>query len=158
MISIDGIELRDLSVGGWIGIGISIAGAAWFAEAILYSVFDPTIQLAGGALVAFGGALIAYQNAKPELEDRCATCGDPVSVRSSRDGTDEAVLVRSSETPRRATVGSVSVVLSRRKAERVYCSGECADADERPFLGELASVSTRAPEPDRATATDGGEP
>lgn len=154
MVSIDGIRLRDLSVVGWLGLALAAAGGAWFLQALLYSVFDPTTQYVGGAAMMLVGAGIAYNNACAEVETLCKTCGRQVTVRSSRAGVDEAVFVRSSASPRRAHVGRFSIVVKRKKGESVYCSGECADADDRLSFGDVDPVPSRTPD---VAATDGGE-
>lgn len=146
MIDVDGVRLRDLSVGGWLGVGIVVLGIASVAQAVLYPVGDPLLHYVGGPLVALAGASIAYNNAVAEVESRCETCGVPVRVHSGHGGTDEAVIVRGSAAPRRATIGPISLVIKRTTREAVYCSGTCADDDEWIGFGTVEPDPLAVPE------------
>lgn len=146
MIAVDGVRLRDLSVGGWLGLGIVAIGLASIAQAVLFPVGDPLLHYVGGPIVALVGASIAYNNAVAEVESRCEACGVPVRVHSGRGGTDEAIIVRGSAAPRRAKVGPISLVIKRKTREAVYCSGACADEDEWIGFGTVEPDPLAVPE------------
>ena len=153
LIDVDGVRRSDLGVGGWLGVGAVAGGLAYAGEAVLYTADDPATQIFLGVVVAILGAAIAYQNGAAEVESRCKSCGTEVRVHSGRAGTDEAVLVRGSDTPRRVRIGPISAVVSRDRYEAVYCDGECADSDDR--------IEFRAVDPEPASArtdvaADGG--
>jgi len=128
----DDARLSYLPLFGWlalvfIGIGIAVgidqALAGEYVGAVL-------------AVAIFGvsGAMIAYDDATPECEAACANCGAHVCGHSSREGVDEFVEVHASGSPRRVSLGPLSAVMSTNTESLIYCSGECAAADERVLL------------------------
>lgn len=138
-LSVDDARLSDLSIGGWLGIGLAALGVVIAAnsvgEWVLYGA-DPVVGIVGGGFVALFGAALAHDNATPEADGVCEMCGVRATTHSNRDSADEVILVRGSGKPRRATLGPLSVVLQTRDAEYLYCSGECADEHERVHVGE----------------------
>jgi len=164
LIDIDGVRLRDLSIGGWLGVaiagaGIFLIGSGLFAALgeLMWGV-DPTESLgkaAIGLVVVLVGGAAAHDTATAEVEAPCESCGRSVRVHSGREGVDEAVLVRASATPRRLDVGPLSIVHGRVKRDKVYCSGECADRDERLFIEGTPSADDLATTEE--VVTDGGE-
>ncbi|MFC6757884.1 MULTISPECIES: hypothetical protein [Haloarcula] len=136
-LSVDDARLSDLSVGGWLGVGLAVLGIGIVATSAgewLLSGADPIAGLVGGGFVALIGAALAHDNATPDEEGTCEHCGAHVRVHSSRDTADEAVLVRMSGRPRRISLGPVSVVAQRQTTEHLYCSGECASEDTRAVI------------------------
>ncbi|GGK64634.1 hypothetical protein [Haloarcula sebkhae] len=159
-IEVDSVRRSDLSVLGWLGVGLTAAGLAYAGWTLITSmtvgggVVDGLIVGVGAALI---GGIVAYGNAIPEMDAMCDHCGDRIVAHSSRDGHDESIEVACSSDPRRGRLGPLSVVLQRRTDTYHYCSGECvaADVDRRrmqiPSRSETGSTAAA-----RLAATDGG--
>ncbi|WP_049938408.1 hypothetical protein [Haloarcula marismortui] len=159
-IEVDSVRRADLSVLGWLGIGLTVSGLAYAGWTIITSltvgggVVDGLVVGAGAALI---GGLVAYGNAIPEMDAICDHCGDRIIAHSSRDGHDESIEVLCSSDPRRGRLGPLSVVLQRRTDTYHYCSGECAAADaERRRLQSPSQTDTESTAAGRLAATDGG--
>ena len=168
LVSVDGVRRSDLSVLGWAAIAAAGCLALWTFGAGL------EVLVSGNRVGEFviGGVLMvvllgfAHSEAAPEIEGACANCGDNVRSQANRDGVDEVVEVSTSGSPRRASVGPLSFVVNHTTDEWLYCSGDCAHADqdrrqliERPDGRDLVSSSDRSvtrSTPQRA-ATDGGQ-
>lgn len=131
-LNIDGVQLSDLSVGGWAALGL--AGVTLGYGVVSAVSGDFGMLAATGFLAALFG-FMAYEGARPEYDTVCDSCGDHIHVQSSRDGVSECVHVRTTGAPRRISYGPLSAVLSRRKREFVYCTAACADADNRVVIG-----------------------
>ncbi|WP_254271093.1 hypothetical protein [Haloarcula marina] len=141
-LSVDSVRLSDLSLLGWGGVWLSVAGISYTVrEVVLASVWGgPWIEpIVIGGLIALLGGIGAYENARPECQSTCDHCGEIVRSHSSRDATDEFVEVHASGTPRRARLGPLSLVVERQQSTFVYCSGECAtaDAESRVFIESI---------------------
>lgn len=138
-LRVDSVRLSDLTVVGWIGIGIATLSLGWGGQVLLSNlifggkIVGPLFMMGFGAL--FGG-FMAYSEATPECEETCQSCGDYVRNHSTRDDATEHVEVFMSGAPRRLSLGPLSVVAERQTETRVYCSGECAtvDASNRVML------------------------
>jgi len=145
-LSVDDARLSDLSIGGWLGVGLTALGvviAANSAAEWALSGADPAVGIFGGFLALIGAAL-AHENATPDEEGNCENCGAHVRVHSGRDTADEVVLVRMSGRPRRVTLGPLSVVAQRQRREYVYCSGECVTEDTRTLITSEYHQATAA--------------
>jgi hypothetical protein len=155
VVSIDGARLRDLSIGGWLAIGLAVFGLGVVGTGLLEVLVDMMFNdplsgslgqaLLGGILVAFGVSY-AYSDATADVETTCASCGEEVRVHSGRDSVDEAHLVQASGPPNRAHLGPLTLTVSRQKVERIYCSGTCADEDARVFVDVYDPGIAAAPE------------
>lgn len=130
-VAVDGVRLSDLSIPGWLGLGLSAVSLGYLArESVGWLVFGGEIDwLVMGAVGVLFGAAIAYMNGRAECDATCDHCGDRVWAHSGRDGDAEVVEVRSVGSPRRARLGPLSLVVERERMDHVYCSGECAEAD-----------------------------
>jgi hypothetical protein len=139
-LNVDGVRLSDLTVAGLIGAAVAVVGIGGMLVGLvdLVTGADWVGTLGGGALALLFGAVIAYEEARPEVDTHCAACGAAIRVHSSREGSDEAIMAKCSNDPKRAQLGPLSVVTEERKAEWTYCSGECAAADDRLVLGATA--------------------
>ncbi|WP_372478941.1 hypothetical protein ACAH01_08905 [Halomicrobium sp. HM KBTZ05] len=132
LVSVDRVRLSDLSPIGWFGIALAIGALGYAANDLLKTVVrggpwvDPLAVAGVGLVFGFG---VAYLDGGPEIESTCDHCGAYIRAQSSRGGVDEYIECHASATPRRATLGPLSVVLQRQTAEWTYCSGDCATAD-----------------------------
>jgi len=134
---VDDVQLSDLGPSGWFGVAIAGAGVALGVDGLvdgLAGTGDLLVGVGFGALIILVGAVLAYEDARPECEGTCDHCGEHVQANSSREGVDEYVLVVATGSPRRASLGPLSVVIGRQKDDKKYCSGECAAVDERVLL------------------------
>ncbi|WP_436931673.1 hypothetical protein [Halosimplex halobium] len=131
-LEVDDARLSDLGIPGLFGLALAVAGVALGVDQALGGDLVAGVLL-GGFLCLLGAAL-AHDDATPECDATCATCGDHVRGHASRDGVDEYVVVHSSGSPRRVSLGPLSVVKEEQTLESVYCSGECAAEDERVLL------------------------
>lgn len=156
-IEIDDVRLSDLSLGGWFGIGLAGFGIYLIGDAVIEWVTtgggDPIALSLFGGLIAVVGAMLAYDNGRPECESHCDACGEYIRSQSSQDGVSEYVEVHASGTPRRARFGPLSLVTERAMDQWVYCSGECAaaDAESRILVGHIKTEAVRAAEVDDAS-------
>ena len=160
VIEVDSARRSDLSVVGWLGIGLAVAGLAYAAWTLMTAV---TVGggVVEGLVVGIGGALLggalAYESATPEMDAMCDHCGDRIVAHSGRDGHDESIEVRCSSDPRRGRLGPLSVVLQRRTGTFHYCSGECVAADaDRRRMQSPSRTDTESTAAARLAATDGG--
>ncbi|MBX0323875.1 hypothetical protein EGH21_12625 [Halomicroarcula sp. F13] len=156
LVEFDDVRLSDLSLGGWLGLVIAGVGLWAIGKALVEWVMlgnDPLVGLVAGGFFALIGAMLAYDNGLPECEAHCEACGGHIRSQSSRDGVSEFVEVRASGTPRRASVGPLTVVTERNRREWTYCSGECAaaDAESRLLVGHVETEAIRTAEVDDAT-------
>ena len=147
-ISVDSARLTDLTVVGWAGLGLSLGSAVYGIYALDALTVIPVLV----------GLAVAYFDALPEYDVSCDNCGDHVRVHSARDGTDEVVEVNAAGTPRRISVGGLSVVCQTDKQSFHYCSGACATEDEsRRHLVGPADLREETGADAPITAADGGE-
>lgn len=138
LVEVDSARLSDLSLMGWLFVGVGAVGVGVVVQTVVewaVSGADPSAGFVGGGILVIVGAGLAYIDAMPEWEGNCENCGEHVRTHSSRDGADEVVRVEATGTPRRASIGPFSVVVQRRKCDRLYCSGECADEDTVVLTG-----------------------
>jgi len=152
------IRLSDLSTGGVVALGVAGAGVAFGVWSAFESVMlggDLILELLFSAVVFALGVMFAYDTAKPEYQGTCDSCGEPIECNSSRDSTDEVIVVKASGAPRRLSLGPLSIVVDRQRLERMYCSGECVESDTRVVLDAELDAAETSPsiEPTRA---DGG--
>ncbi|WP_233560855.1 hypothetical protein [Haloarcula sp. Atlit-47R] len=159
VIEVDNARRSDLSVVGWLGIGLAVTGLAYAGWTLMTAatvgggIVDGLVVGVGAALL---GGYVAYEVATPEVDGSCDHCGDRIVNHSGRDSFDEHTVVHCSSGPRRGRLGPLPVVMLRRQAAFYYCSGDCADADaDRRRLQSPSRVddSTAAA---RLAATDGG--
>ena len=167
-LSVDGVRLSDLSILGWSAL-LSAACLTLLTVQLgmEHAVTGDRPAFVVTAIGAVGLALFAYNEAAPEHEAACEHCGATARTQANRDGVDEVIEVHSSGSPRRATVGPFSMVVQTNSRTRIYCSGECADADRerRSYIEQpdgralLAERETSISRPAHSvTATDGGTP
>ncbi|PSQ06655.1 hypothetical protein BRC92_00350 [Halobacteriales archaeon QS_4_69_31] len=139
-IDADDTRLSDLSPMGVIGFVVAVAGLGWAGlELARFALSGGSTSLEAAPFILGGfafliGAMIAYEDATPEVSATCDNCGSHVRSHSSRDRVDEYVRVFTSGSPRRLELGPLSIVTETQTLERVYCSGECAAADARIML------------------------
>jgi hypothetical protein len=158
-IGVDNARRSDLSVVGWLGIGLAVTGLA-YAGWTLMTAATVGGGIVEGLIVGIGGALLggyaAYENATPEMDAMCDHCGDRIFEHSGRDGHDQCIEAHCSSDPRRGRLRPLSVVLQRRKATFHYCSGECAEADAERRRMKSPSRTDDSTAAARLAATDGG--
>lgn len=136
-VSVDSIQLSDLAIDGWLGIGLAGGGVFVITDGLVRWITegaDPISAVVVGVLLTLVGGILAYESAAPEFEGHCDSCGQYIRSHSSRDGADEVVRVEATGTPRRAKIGPLSFVLQRKKDDRIYCSGECAAGSTRVLM------------------------
>ncbi|WP_336330000.1 hypothetical protein [Haloarcula sp. CGMCC 1.2071] len=160
LIEVDTARRSDLSVLGWLGVGLTVGGLAYAAWTLMTAVTvgGGVVEglLVGTGAVLLGGA-VAYESATPEIDALCDHCGDRVVAHSSHDGHDEHIEAYCSSDPRRGRLGPLSVVLQRRTATFDYCSGDCASADaDRRRMQIPSRTDTESTAAGRLAATDGG--
>jgi hypothetical protein len=161
LIAVDNMRRSDLSVTGWLGVGIAGIGlsyAVWtVAESAVLGGSITSGLIAGTAATLIGGA-VAYLSAAPEMECICDECGERVIAHSGRDGHDEFIEAHSSTDPRRGRFGPISVILQRRTADFHYCSGYCAakHAPKREMTIEPTADNTIELPADNAGTDDDG--
>lgn len=161
VIEVDNARRSDLSVVGWLGVGLTACGLAHISWTLMTAATVGGGGIVNGLTIGVGAALlggaVAYQSATPDIDAACDNCGDRIIAQSSRDGYDESIEVACTTDPRRGRLGPLSVVLERRTATFDYCSGSCADADadrrrmKSPFQTETDSTAAAG-----LAATDGG--
>jgi len=160
VIEVDSARRSDLSVVGWLGVGLSVTGLA-YAGWTLMTAMTVGGGVVEGLVVGIGVALLggglAYESATPEMDALCDHCGDRILAHSGRDGHSESIEALCSSDPRRGRLGPLSVVLQRRTATFHYCSGECAAADADRRRMQLPSrTDTESTAAARLATTDGG--
>ncbi|MFC7077866.1 hypothetical protein [Haloarcula halophila] len=134
MIDIDGVRARDLNVFGALAIvlasGLAVV-AVRNATGLLLGFsgvdVDLTVGAAVGAVVLAG---LAYQQATPDLDAVCDGCGDHLRLNTGTDTEDTVVTIRKAGAPQRARIGPISLVTETQRAEREYCSPQCADLND----------------------------
>ncbi|QLH83220.1 hypothetical protein [Halosimplex pelagicum] len=129
---VDDARLSDLGIPGMFGLALAVGAVVLAVEQGLKGNVTAGIVL--GGFLGLIGAGIAHDDATPECDATCAACGERVRSHASRDGVDEFVEVHSSGSPRRISLGPLSVVKEEQTLETVYCSGACAAADDRVLL------------------------
>jgi len=158
-IEVDNAHRSDLSVVGWLGVGLSVSGVAhagWTLMTWATVGGDVAEGLVVGTAAALIGGIIAYGDATPEMDAMCDHCGERIVAHSSRDGHDESIEALCTSDPRCGRLGPISAVLQRRKETFHYCSGECAAADaDRRRMQLPSQIDTETPAA-RLAATDGG--
>jgi len=137
-LEVDDARLSDLGLGGWFGLAVVVAGVGLAVNQALKG--DVLAGLLIGGFVVLIGAALAYEDGTPECDTTCANCGTRVRSHASRDGVDEYVEVHASGSPRRVSLGALSVVKDRQTLEVVYCSGQCASEDDRALLEREGKV------------------
>ncbi|WP_415381466.1 hypothetical protein [Halosimplex sp. TS25] len=131
-LEVDDVRLSDLGPGGWFGLALGGGGLAWGVHLALGGDFVGAALAIG--LLGLVGGMFAYEDGTPECDSTCATCGAHVRVHSSRNGVDEYLEAHASGSPRRLSLGPLSVVVGTHELRSVYCSGECAAEDDRVLL------------------------
>lgn len=131
-LEVDDARLSDLGIPGLFGLALAVAGVVLAVDQALGGDLVAGVLL--GGFLCLLGAAIAHDDATPECETTCDGCGDRVRSHASRDGVDEYVVVHSSGSPRRVSLGPLSVVKEEQTLETVYCSGECAAETDRTLL------------------------
>ena len=160
VIEVDNARRSDLSVVGWLGVGLTACGLAYAGWTLMTAatvgggIVDGLIIGVGAALL---GGFVAYDSATSDIDVTCDSCGDRVFTHSGRDGHDESIAAHCSSDPRRGRLGPLSVVLQRRTATFHYCSGECAAADaDRRRMKSPSRTKADSTAAGRLAATDGG--
>lgn len=132
---IDGFRFKDLSPMGLVFLAAGFLIGAWAIGDVVQKVLAgaPAGEVVGGLGVAFIGFLLfawfAYETASPEYDVECDACGAPIRVNSGTDRRDGVLEARQTKPPHRLELGSLSMVLARRKREYVFCSVGCAERD-----------------------------
>jgi len=160
VIEVDTARRSDLSVLGWLGVGLAVTGLG-YATWTLMTAATTGGGIVDGLVVGTGAVLlgggVAYESATPEVDAVCDHCGEHILAQSSRDGHDESIEVYCSSDPRRGRLGPVSAVLQRRSATFHYCSGACAEADaDRRRMQIPSREDTESEAAARLATTDGG--
>lgn len=142
---IDGVRLEDVDsfTVVMVGLGVLVGLAAFIHGAQKAMTGDVYAALGGGVLGLILVALFAfavYENAKPEYAAECDGCGSSIQVNSGTSSRDGVLVARQTKPPRRLHLGPISLIVSRRTEEMVYCSSSCADRDAPPECAEYVTV------------------
>ena len=134
MIDIDGVRARDLNVFGALAIVlaavltlVALRNAAGILLGFPGVDVDLTVGAAVGTVILTG---LAYQQATPDLDAVCDGCGDHLRLNTGTDTEDAVVMIRKAGAPQRAHIGPISLVTETQRAQREYCSPQCADLDD----------------------------
>jgi hypothetical protein len=151
-------DLADVFLSGLGFVFFGLAARTLLLEALGESGVDSPL-VASLISVGFGIAFFwtVHRCIRPEYNEVCAVCGDEIVVDSATDGFDSALLVRTSDTPNRLTLGPLSVIRRRDKDEETVCSGDCAErwVSEFQHYKDLRNAHREVPVTDPSEVQDG---